>query len=130
MIESSAAQVSVSRTDLPAGGLIPPHRHAYPRYNYVLEGGVRVTNLDTGQVQEFRAGQFIVETVGQWHQGEVTLDQMFFLRPAGQYQQYKMPIPGLWLCGAGAHPGGNVSGAAGMNAAREILKSVRQRRAA
>jgi phytoene dehydrogenase-like protein len=67
---------------------------------------------------------------GQWHQGEVTLDQMFFLRPAGQFQQYKMPIPGLWLCGAGAHPGGNVSGAAGANAAREILKSLRQRRAA
>jgi phytoene dehydrogenase-like protein len=67
---------------------------------------------------------------GQWHQGEVTLDQMFFLRPAGQYQQYRMPIPGLWLCGAGAHPGGNVSGAAGANAAREILKSIRQRRAA
>jgi phytoene dehydrogenase-like protein len=67
---------------------------------------------------------------GQWHQGEVTLDQMFFLRPAGQYQQYKMPIPGLWLCGAGAHPGGNISGAAGANAAREILKSLRQRRAA
>jgi phytoene dehydrogenase-like protein len=67
---------------------------------------------------------------GQWHQGEVTLDQMFFLRPAGQYQQYRMPIPGLWLCGAGAHPGGNISGAAGANAAREILKSLRQRRAA
>jgi phytoene dehydrogenase-like protein len=67
---------------------------------------------------------------GQWHQGEVTLDQMFFLRPAGQYQQYRMPIPGLWLCGAGAHPGGNVSGAAGANAAREILKSMKQRRAA
>ena len=67
---------------------------------------------------------------GQWHQGEVTLDQMFFLRPAGQYQQYKMPIPGLWLCGAGAHPGGNVSGAAGMNAAREILKSVKARKVA
>jgi phytoene dehydrogenase-like protein len=67
---------------------------------------------------------------GQWHQGEVTLDQMFFLRPAGQYQQYKMPISGLWLCGAGAHPGGNISGAAGANAAREILKSLKQRRAA
>jgi phytoene dehydrogenase-like protein len=67
---------------------------------------------------------------GQWHQGEVTLDQMFFLRPAGQYQQYRMPIPGLWLCGAGAHPGGNVSGAAGANAAREILKSLKQKRAA
>jgi phytoene dehydrogenase-like protein len=67
---------------------------------------------------------------GQWHQGEVTLDQMFFLRPAGQYQQYKMPIPGLWLCGAGAHPGGNVSGAAGANAAREILKSLKARKVA
>ncbi|TXH36063.1 MAG: NAD(P)/FAD-dependent oxidoreductase [Rhodospirillaceae bacterium] len=60
---------------------------------------------------------------GQWHQGEVTLDQMFFLRPAAQFQQYRMPIPGLWLCGAGAHPGGNVSGAAGANAAREIIKA-------
>ena len=67
---------------------------------------------------------------GQWHQGEVTLDQMFFLRPAGQYQQFRMPIPGLWLCGAGAHPGGNISGAAGANAAREILKSLKMRRAA
>jgi phytoene dehydrogenase-like protein len=62
---------------------------------------------------------------GQWHQGEVTLDQMFFLRPAPFFQRYRMPIPGLWLCGAGAHPGGNVSGAAGANAAREILKALK-----
>jgi phytoene dehydrogenase-like protein len=41
-----------------------------------------------------------------------------------------MPVPGLWLCGAGAHPGGNVSGAVGANAAREILKDVKARRAA
>ena len=66
---------------------------------------------------------------GQWHHGEVTLDQMFFLRPAGQFQRYRMPIPGLWLCGAGAHPGGNLSGAPGANAAREILKDRRRRRA-
>ncbi len=66
---------------------------------------------------------------GQWHQGEVTLDQMFFLRPAGQFQQYRMPIPGLWLCGAGAHPGGNISGAAGANAAREIIKANKSKRA-
>lgn len=65
---------------------------------------------------------------GQWHQGEVTLDQVFFLRPAACFQQYKMPLPGLWLCGAGAHPGGNVSGAAGANAAREILKDLMGRR--
>lgn len=67
---------------------------------------------------------------GQWHQGEVTLDQVFFLRPAASFQQYRMPLPGLWLCGAGAHPGGNVSGAAGANAAREILKDIKRRRAA
>jgi len=65
---------------------------------------------------------------GQWHQGEVTLDQVFFLRPAASFQQYKMPLPGLWLCGAGAHPGGNVSGAAGANAAREILKDLKSAR--
>jgi phytoene dehydrogenase-like protein len=65
-------------------------------------------------------------TGGQWHQGEVTLDQMFFLRPVGRYQQYEMPIPGLWLCGAGAHPGGNISGCAGANAAREILRHLKQ----
>ena len=64
-------------------------------------------------------------TGGQWHHGEVTLDQMFFLRPAPRYQQYRMPVPGLWLCGAGAHPGGNVSGLPGANAAREILKQVK-----
>jgi len=66
---------------------------------------------------------------GQWHQGEVTLDQVFFLRPAASFQRYRMPIPGLWLCGAGAHPGGNVSGAAGANAAREILKDLKARKA-
>ncbi|WP_374383466.1 phytoene desaturase family protein [Dongia sp.] len=65
---------------------------------------------------------------GQWHQGEVTLDQVFFLRPAASFQQYKMPLPGLWLCGSGAHPGGNVSGAAGANAAREILKDLKNAR--
>jgi phytoene dehydrogenase-like protein len=65
---------------------------------------------------------------GQWHHGEVTLDQMFFLRPAGQFQRYRMPIPGLWLCGAGTHPGGNLCGAPGANAAREILKDCRQQR--
>ena len=67
---------------------------------------------------------------GQWHHGEVTLDQMFFLRPAGQFQRYRMPIPGFWLCGAGAHPGGNLSGAPGANAAREILKDRRSQRRA
>ena len=50
------------------------------------------------------------------------------LEKAASFQQYKMPIPGLWLCGAGAHPGGNVSGAAGANAAREIVKDLKNAR--
>jgi phytoene dehydrogenase-like protein len=61
-------------------------------------------------------------TGGHWHHGELTLDQFLFTRPVGGAQQYRMPLDGLYLCGAGAHPGGGVSGAAGRNAAREILK--------
>lgn len=64
-------------------------------------------------------------TGGQWHHGEITLDQVLLLRPAGQWQQYRMPVPGVYLCGAGAHPGGNISGAPGYNAAREILNDVK-----
>ena len=59
---------------------------------------------------------------GHWHQGELTLDQFLFVRPVSGAAQYRLPMDGLWLCGAGAHPGGGVSGAAGRNAARAILK--------
>lgn len=60
-------------------------------------------------------------TGGHWHHGELTLDQFLFTRPVGGAAQYAMPLDGLWLCGAGAHPGGGISGAAGRNAARMIL---------
>lgn len=63
---------------------------------------------------------------GHWHHGELTLDQFLFTRPVGGAQQYAMPIDGLYLCGAGAHPGGGVSGAAGRNAARAILKAEKK----
>ncbi len=59
---------------------------------------------------------------GHWHHGELTLDQFLFVRPVGGAAQYAMPLEGLYLCGAGAHPGGNVSGAAGRNAALAILE--------
>lgn len=65
--------------------------------------------------------QFLI-TGGHWHHGELTLDQFLFTRPVGGAAQYAMPLDGLYLCGAGAHPGGGVSGAAGRNAARMILK--------
>ncbi|MCH9695397.1 MAG: NAD(P)/FAD-dependent oxidoreductase [Gammaproteobacteria bacterium] len=58
---------------------------------------------------------------GHWHHGELTLDQFLFVRPVNGAAQYRMPIDGVYLCGAGAHPGGGISGAAGRNAARAIL---------
>ena len=60
-------------------------------------------------------------TGGHWHHAELSLDQFLFVRPVNGAAQYKLPIDGVYLCGAGAHPGGGVSGAAGRNAARAIL---------
>ena len=59
---------------------------------------------------------------GNWHHGELAAEQMLFLRPVIGAAQYETPIPGLWLAGAGSHPGGGISGAAGWNAAERILK--------
>ena len=61
-------------------------------------------------------------TGGHWHHTEMALDQMLMMRPTYEAAQYATPIPGLYLCGAGCHPGGDLTGAPGHNAAREILK--------
>jgi len=61
-------------------------------------------------------------TGGHWHHVEMAMDQMLMMRPTYEAAQYSTPIPGLFLCGAGCHPGGGLSGAAGHNAAREILR--------
>jgi phytoene dehydrogenase-like protein len=58
---------------------------------------------------------------GHWHHGELALDQFMMLRPVPGAAQYAMPVDGLYLCGAGAHPGGGVMGNAGRNAARVVL---------
>lgn len=60
-------------------------------------------------------------TGGHWHHGELAIDQMFMMRPVHGTAQYRTPIEGLYLCGAGAHPGGGVMGAAGHNAAQSII---------
>ena len=64
---------------------------------------------------------------GHWHHGEIGLDQFMFTRPVVGATQYRQPLDGLWLCGAGTHPGGGVSGAPGYNAAQAILERERQR---
>jgi len=58
---------------------------------------------------------------GHWHHGELAFDQFFMVRPVPGATQYSTPMAGLYLCGAGAHPGGGVMGYAGRNAARRIL---------
>jgi phytoene dehydrogenase-like protein len=60
---------------------------------------------------------------GNIFQGELSLQQMFFLRPAPAWARYRTPLSGLYQCGAGTHPGGGVMGASGRNAARAILGS-------
>ncbi len=62
---------------------------------------------------------------GDIFHGQLSLDQLFSLRPVLGHADYRMPVPGLYLCGAGAHPGGGVTGLPGRNAAREILRDVR-----
>ncbi len=62
---------------------------------------------------------------GNWHHGELSVEQMLFLRPIAGMAQYSTPIDGLWLAGAGCHPGGGISGASGWNAAERIIKEVR-----
>jgi phytoene dehydrogenase-like protein len=63
-------------------------------------------------------------TGGNIFHGEMSLDQMFVLRPVAGWARYRTPVKGLYLCGSGAHPGGGVMGAPGHNAAREILKDL------
>jgi len=57
--------------------------------------------------------------------GDMAFDQLFTLRPVRGWAEYRTPIEGLWLCGAGTHPGGGVTGANGHNCAREVLKEAR-----
>jgi phytoene dehydrogenase-like protein len=61
-------------------------------------------------------------TGGNIFHGEMSLDQMFVMRPVAGWARYRTPVESLYLCGSGAHPGGGVMGAPGYNCAREMLK--------
>lgn len=62
---------------------------------------------------------------GSIHHGQMSLDQLLLMRPFAGFVGYRSPIDGLYLCGAGAHPGGGVTGAPGLNAARQTLRELR-----
>ncbi|MFY8163272.1 MAG: phytoene desaturase family protein, partial [Brevundimonas sp.] len=61
---------------------------------------------------------------GDIFHGRLSLDQLFSARPVLGHADHRMPVPGLYLCGSGAHPGGGVTGAPGHNAARAVLKDL------
>jgi phytoene dehydrogenase-like protein len=65
-------------------------------------------------------------TGGHIFHGEHSLDQFFAFRPVLGWAQYRTPIKRLYLCGAGTHPGGGLTGAPGANASREIIKDLKR----
>ena len=67
-------------------------------------------------------------TEGNIFHGDLRLEQLFFMRPVPGWSQYRTPIDGLYLCGAGAHPGGGVTGAPGRNAAHQALRDWKKGR--
>jgi phytoene dehydrogenase-like protein len=81
----------------------------------VVQGQV-ITPLDLEETYGLSGGHI--------EHGEAALDQLFTMRPLLGWARYRGPLKGLFLCGAGTHPGGGITGASGRNAAREILRDV------
>jgi phytoene dehydrogenase-like protein len=67
-------------------------------------------------------------TEGNIFHGDLRLEQLFFMRPISGWSQYRTPVDGLYLCGAGTHPGGGVTGAPGHNAAHQVLRDWKKGR--
>jgi len=65
-------------------------------------------------------------TEGNIFHGDLSLEQLFFNRPIAGWSQYRTPVAGLYLCGAGAHPGGGVTGAPGHNCAHQVLRDLKK----
>jgi phytoene dehydrogenase-like protein len=86
-----------------------------PHFGSLIEHRQVLTPLDLEQ-------RFGI-TGGNIFHGEMSLDQMFVMRPVAGWARYRTPIQNLYLCGSGAHPGGGVMGAPGYNCAREMLKA-------
>jgi phytoene dehydrogenase-like protein len=110
--DSAAPYVEVQRTD----GRVEVHVQYVPpgTHGDLAQRVAGVLNIQPNQVQLQPAAESL-------YHGELTLDQILFMRPVPGWSRYRTPIEGLYLCGSGTHPGGGIPGAAGRNAAREIL---------
>jgi phytoene dehydrogenase-like protein len=88
-----------------------------PGINTLVEHAQVLTPLDLERVYGLTGGHIF--------HGEPALDQLFTMRPVLGWARYCTPIPGLFLCGSGTHPGGGITGGPGQNAAREILNALK-----
>lgn len=93
---------------------------AAPGFRASVLGSVAYSPLDLERVFGLVGGDIM--------HGALALDQLYSARPVLGHADYRSPLPGLYMCGSGTHPGGGVTGAPGHNAAREILRDMRRRR--
>ena len=63
-------QLITSMYEVPPGAKLPEHEHNSQRYGYLLAGYLRITNTETGETKDYKPGDFIVESRGQWHKAE------------------------------------------------------------
>ncbi len=91
-----------------------------PHIKELIVGRQVITPLDLEQTYGLSGGHLM--------HGEQSLDQFFTFRPLIGWAQFRTPIAGLYLCGAGTHPGGGVTGGPGANAAREIIKDMKRKK--
>jgi quercetin dioxygenase-like cupin family protein len=74
-VPSGQLQVTAQTAEMPVGGVLGVHKHPWPRMFYLQQGMLRVTNDDAHLTRDFKAGDFVVEAIGQWHHAEVIGDQ-------------------------------------------------------
>ena len=148
---SHSPMLDVSIPSLNDPGLAPPGKHTLSVYMQYAPYQLRGTDWEA---QREALGDVVVDTLAQYapnlksairfrkvltpldlesiyglpegnpNHGEMTLDQFLHMRPVGGWAQYRTPVPGLYLCGAGTHPGGGVTGANGYNAARVVMRNA------
>lgn len=70
VLPQSNIQLIVSNYEIPRGAKLPEHKHIYERYGYLLSWQLRITNTETGKSADYKPGDFIVESLGQWHKAQ------------------------------------------------------------
>ena len=103
------------------GDIVVKTLSAYaPKLNESIIARKVITPLDLEETYGLSGGHI--------HHGEMSVDQLFAFRPLIGWARYRTPIEGLYLCGAGTHPGGGVTGTPGANASREIIKDLKRKK--